>query len=71
MSKPILQLAAVGIVGVAVWKLASLFLLPVLFFVLKIALIAGVAMFAFWWINKQSKKDTPPPPPPPPTAESP
>jgi hypothetical protein len=61
MSKPILQLATVGIVGVAVWKLASLFLLPVLFFVLKIAFIAGFAMLVFWWINKQSKKDTPPP----------
>jgi hypothetical protein len=61
MSKPILQLAAVGIVGVALWKLASLFLLPVLFFVLKIALIAGVAMLVFWWVNKQSrKKDSPP-----------
>lgn len=61
MIKPILQLAAVGVAGVAMWKLASLFLFPVLFFVLKIALIVGIAMFAWWLINNK-KKDAPPPP---------
>lgn len=62
MIKPVLQIAALGVVGVALWKLASLFLLPLLFLVLKIALIAGLVMAAIWWINK--KKDAPPETPP-------
>lgn len=60
MIKPILQVAALGVVGVAMWKLASLFLFPVLLFVFKIALIIGLMMLAWWWINKQSRKDSPP-----------
>src|SRR5438105_3096735 len=39
MLKPVLQLAAVGIVGIGLWKLAAIFLLPLLFFVVKIGLI--------------------------------
>jgi hypothetical protein len=62
MIKPVLQLAAVGIVGFGLWKLASLLLLPVLFFVVKIGLIIGVIMLAFWFFNKKArgKEDTPP-----------
>jgi hypothetical protein len=62
MFKPVLQLAAVGIVGIGLWKLAALFLLPVLFFVVKIGLIIGLIMLAFWFFNKKSrgKEDTPP-----------
>jgi hypothetical protein len=62
MSKPILQLAAVGIVGVALWKLASLFFLPVLFLALKIALIVGIAVVAWWFLHKrnESPPDTTP-----------
>jgi hypothetical protein len=62
MLKPVLQLAAVGIVGIGLWKLAALFLLPVLFFVVKIGLIIGLIMLAFWFFNKKSrgKEDTPP-----------
>lgn len=61
--KPVLTLAAVGIVGIALWKLAGIFLMPVLFFVLKIGLIVGLIMVAFWFFNKKDrgKEDTPPP----------
>ena len=63
MIKPVLQLAAVGLVGIGLLKLAGLFLLPVLFFVLKIAFIAALIMVAFWFFNKKDrgKEDTPPP----------
>ncbi|MGH7607955.1 MAG: hypothetical protein ACREME_11505 [Gemmatimonadales bacterium] len=63
MIKPILQLAAIGVAGVALWKVASLFLLPLFFLLFKIALIAGLVMLAIWWINKNSRKDTPDAPP--------
>lgn len=62
MLKPVLQLAAVGFVGIVLWKLASALLLPLLFVVFKVALIAGLIMLAFWWFNKKDrgKEDTPP-----------
>jgi len=58
-----LTIAAVGILGIGLWKLAAMFLVPVLFVVLKIGLIAGLIMLAFWYFNKKSrgKEDTPPP----------
>ncbi|OLB67057.1 MAG: hypothetical protein DMD38_00315 [Gemmatimonadetes bacterium] len=61
--KPVLTLAAVGILGIGLWKLASVLLLPVLFFVFKIGLIIGLVMLAFWFFNKKNrgKEDTPPP----------
>ncbi len=61
--KPVLTLAAIGIVGIGLWKLAAMFLVPVLFVVLKIGLIVGLIMLAFWYFNKKSrgKEDTPPP----------
>jgi len=61
MLKPVLQLAAVGFVGIVLWKLASALLLPLFFVVFKVALIAGLIMLAFWWFNKKGgKEDTPP-----------
>ena len=61
--KPVLTLAAIGILGIGLWKLASVLLLPVLFFVFKIGLIIGLVMLAFWFFNKKNrgKEDTPPP----------
>ena len=61
--KPVLTVAAVGILGIGLWKLASVLLLPVLFFVFKIGLIIGLVMLAFWFFNKKNrgKEDTPPP----------
>jgi hypothetical protein len=63
MLKPVLQLAAVGVVGIVVWKLAAAFLLPLFFLVFKIGLIVGLIALAFWFFNKKSrgKEDTPPP----------
>ncbi|HXE84009.1 MAG TPA: hypothetical protein VN513_11840 [Gemmatimonadales bacterium] len=60
--KPVLQLAAVGIVGIVLWKVAAGLLLPLFFFVFKIALIAGLIAVAFWFFNKKDrgKEDTPP-----------
>lgn len=62
MLKPILSLAALGFVGVVLWKVAAGLLLPLFFFVFKIALIAGLIALAFWFFNKKSrgKEDTPP-----------
>jgi uncharacterized membrane protein len=60
MIKPALQVAAVGILGVTLWKLASFLLLPllgtVLGFVLtivKIALIVSVVLFVVWFLKKK------------------
>src|SRR5207244_1675682 len=63
MLKPVVQLAAVGLVGVVLWKLAAAFLLPLFFLVFKIGLIVALIMLAFWFFNKKSrgKEDTPPP----------
>lgn len=56
MIKPVLTFAAVGFVGIALWRLASILLLPILFFVFKLLLIAGVILFAFWLFKRQSTK---------------
>jgi len=60
MSKPVLQLAAVGVVGVVVWKLFSGVLLGVLFTVLKIVFLVALAFLAVWvfkrWSEKHEKK---------------
>lgn len=60
--KPVLQLAAVGLVGIIALKLAAAFLLPLLFVVVKIGLIVALIMLAFWFFNKKGrgKEDTPP-----------
>jgi hypothetical protein len=59
--KPVLTLAAVGFVGILLWKVAAGFLLPLFFLVFKIALIGGLVILAFWWFNKKGRKeDTPP-----------
>jgi len=55
MTKPFLQLAALGVAGFALWKMASLVLLPFLMFVFKVALIAGLVMLAIWFCKKGDK----------------
>jgi hypothetical protein len=64
MAKPLLQLAALGVAGFALWKIASFFLLPVLMLAFKIALIIGLVMLAIWFFkrNDTSKGDASPPP---------
>lgn len=62
MLKPVLQLAAVGFVGIVLWKVASALLLPLFFLVFKIGLIVALIMLAFWFFTKKDrgKEDTPP-----------
>ena len=67
MLKPVLQVAAVGLLGVTIWKLASFLLLPLLgtvlgfvLTILKIALIVGAILFVVWFLKKnggEEKKD--------------
>ena len=58
MGKPILQLAAVGVVGVILWKLFAGVLFGVLFIMLKIAFIVALVWFGVWafkrWTEKKS-----------------
>jgi hypothetical protein len=56
MAKPLLQLAAVGVAGFALWKLASFILFPVLMLAFKIALVVGIVMFAIWFFTKNDNK---------------
>ena len=56
MAKPLLQLAAVGVAGFALWKLASFILFPVLILAFKIALVVGIVMFAIWFFQKSDDK---------------
>ena len=55
MTKPFLQLAAVGVVGFALWKMASLFLLPLLMLAFKVALIVAFVMLAVWFFKRNDK----------------
>lgn len=61
MIKPVLQLAAVGLVGVILWKVAAGLLLPLFFLLFKVALIVALIMAAVWFFRKdRGKADTPP-----------
>ncbi|HEX4632343.1 MAG TPA: hypothetical protein VH163_00825 [Gemmatimonadales bacterium] len=54
--KPILQLAAVGVAGVVLFKLAALLFLPLLAILFKVALVL-VLMFFVMKLLRKSKKD--------------
>lgn len=63
MRHPIVALAAVGAVGFALWKVASLLLLPlvgtllgIVFTVLKFAAVGALIWFAFWLVNRNKGK---------------
>lgn len=56
MGKPILQLAAVGVVGVILWKLLAGVLLGVLFTILKIAFFVALVWFGVWAFKRWSDK---------------
>jgi hypothetical protein len=58
MSKPLLQLAALGLVGLSLWKLGAFFFIPLLFLALKIALVVGIVLFAVWLFKRNDKKGT-------------
>lgn len=55
MAKPFLQLAALGVVGFALWKVAGIVLLPFLMLAFKIALIGGLVVLAIWFFRKHDK----------------
>jgi len=56
MSKPILQLAALGLLGFSLWKLGSFFFIPMLFLALKMAFVVGIVMFAVWLFKRNDRK---------------
>ena len=58
MSKPILQLAALGLLGLSLWKLGSFFFIPLLFLVLKVALVVGIVLVAVWLFKRNDRKGT-------------
>lgn len=55
--KPLLQLAAVGVVAFSVWKVGSFFFFPFLLFALKVALIVGLVFLAIWFFKTRNDKD--------------
>ena len=60
MTKPLLQLAALGVAGVALWKIASIVLLPFLVLAFKVATIVALVMLAIWFFKRSDKgKDDP------------
>jgi len=56
MGKPILQLAAFGIVGVILWKLLAGVLLGFLFTIFKIGFLVALVWFAVWAFKRWSEK---------------
>jgi hypothetical protein len=62
MGKPILQLAAVGIVGVILWKLFAGVLMGVFFTIFKIAFLVALVWFGVWAFKRwtEKKKDEKP-----------
>jgi len=64
MSRPIVSLAAAGVLGFALWKVLSFLLLPlvgtllaVLFTLVKVAAIVGVVLLVLWLLRGR-KDDT-------------
>jgi threonine/homoserine/homoserine lactone efflux protein len=56
MGKPILQLAAVGVVGVILWKLLAGVLFGVFFTILKIAFFVALVWFGVWAFKRWTEK---------------
>ena len=64
MLKPMMGLAATGILAVVLWKLLAVLLLPLfgvalmlVFTALKIAIWAGVILFAIWLFRRISRRE--------------
>lgn len=62
MARPIVSLAAAGVLGFALWKVLSFLFLPlvgtllgVLFTLVKVAAIVGVVLLVMWFLR--GKKD--------------
>lgn len=56
MGKPVLQLAAVGVVGVILWKLLAGVFFGFLFTVLKIAFVVALIWFGVWAFKRWNDK---------------
>ena len=59
MLKPVLQLAAVGIAGVVLFKLAALIFLPILAILFKVALVAALFFFLMKLFRKRKDGEAP------------
>lgn len=64
MAKPIVSLAAAGVLGFALWKVLSFLFLPlvgtllgVVFTLVKVAAIVGVVLLVMWFLRGR-KDDT-------------
>jgi hypothetical protein len=62
MMKPVLGLAATGIVALVLWKVLAMFLLPLfgvalgfLFLVLKIGFIVAAILLALWIFRRMNR----------------
>jgi len=56
MGKPVLQLAAFGVIGVILWKLFAGVLLGVVFTAFKIAFFVALVWFGVWAFKRWSEK---------------
>ena len=59
MLKPVLGVAAAGVIGFVLWKLMLLLLLPLfgialagLFVIIKVSFIVGMVLFAIWLVKQ-------------------
>ena len=55
MAKPFLQLAALGVAGFALWKIASIVFLPFLVVAFKVVTIVALVMLAIWFFKRNDK----------------
>jgi hypothetical protein len=62
MMRPLVALATAGIVGIALWKILSILLLPIagvllglLFTLLKVGLLVALVIFALWLFRRKEK----------------
>jgi hypothetical protein len=60
--RPLFTLAAAGVVGIALWKILSILLMPIagllfglFFLLLKIGLLVALVMFALWLFRRKDK----------------
>ena len=56
--KPILQFAAVGLIGIVAWKMFAFLLVPLVGLVLKLAVLAAAVFFVIWLLRKDKSKDS-------------
>lgn len=62
--KPMLGLAATGLIALVLWKVLAMFLLPLigvavgfLFLALKIGFIVGAILLALWIFKRMSRRE--------------